>query len=245
MLMACVGTSSPSAPYLRLASKWLFSNIHNPYPSQEVRKSMATQTNSSKKDIDNWFLDARKRVGWTEMRKKHFDNKRANIVDAAKRFFLNTDPSRPLPHIVESEFASIQLRAQELYSDKFEESSLATRLDMSMIDTTTSLKARGGENSFRNNRTPPAAKAARHYPSPEPSPAASCQPLLPSPPPSLSDLPSTTSKRGASVLSEVEDEGQRPLKRQWQVFLSLAAIQASLFSRSERSRSPIISLFQR
>ncbi|TEB38897.1 homeodomain mating-type protein [Coprinellus micaceus] len=222
------GTSSPSTPYLRLASEWLFSNLHDPYPSQELRKSMATQTNSSKKDIDNWFLDARKRVGWNEMRRRHFDNKRVSIVDAAKRFFLNTDPSRPLPPTVESEFANVQLRAQELYSDKFEETPLAIRLDMSMMDMKTGLKAKVGGNDSRKGCATSVAKATRHYPSPQSSPAGSGQSLSPSPASSFSDLPSTKSKRGASVLSELEEE-QRPSKRRRSY-------------KPEQSRSPSVEL---
>lgn len=175
---------------------------------------MAEDTGSLRKDIDAWFLDARKRLGWNEMRRKHFNNKRADIVDAAKRFFLNTDPSRPLPHMVESEFASMQIRAQELYSNKFEESPLAVQLDRSIIDMTPGIKARVGGTKSRKTRTSSATKAARNYPTPQPSPTGASSPLDLSPTPSLLELPLGPSKRRASLLSEFDDEYERPSKRQ-------------------------------
>nr|AAB22022.1 A42 mating-type factor beta 4-1 gene product [Coprinus cinereus, Peptide Partial, 44 aa] [Coprinopsis cinerea] len=43
---------------------WLKDNWYNPYPSPQVRSSIAKQTGASRKDIDAWFIDARKRIGW-------------------------------------------------------------------------------------------------------------------------------------------------------------------------------------
>nr|AAZ20160.1 homeodomain mating-type protein [Coprinellus disseminatus] len=232
------GDGPSLAPYMKLASQWLVANIHNPYPSRDVRSSMAAQTNSSKKDIDSWFLDARKRIGWNDMRRKHFGNKQIDIVNAAKRFFLDIDPSHPLPQVVESEFAGIQLRALELHSAKFEESPLATRLDMSIIDMSNSLKASAAANKPREVRTPPLAKAARSYPSPQPSPGG---PSLLSPSPTLSflELPLASSKRGSSVLSDLKDEQERPSKR-----LRLPPVDSSCSASTEPQRqlstSPIL-----
>nr|AAZ20166.1 homeodomain mating-type protein [Coprinellus disseminatus] len=220
LLEGAAVASSPEAtantalpPYLKVASEWLATNLHNPYPSREVRTSMATRTNSSKKGIDNWFLDARKRIGWNELRRNHFDNKQINIVDAAKRFFLNADPSRPLPLVVESEFAKIQLCAQELYSNRFEESPLAARLDISITDMKIGLKVNTTENRSHKARTPSSTKAARLYPSPQPSPSGSPRPLSPVPtlyP--LKRLP-TPSRRGSSVPSRLKEGQEHPPRR--------------------------------
>nr|AAB22023.1 A42 mating-type factor beta 1-1 gene product [Coprinus cinereus, Peptide Partial, 44 aa] [Coprinopsis cinerea] len=43
---------------------WLKDNWYNPYPSGEVRTQIARQTRTSRKDIDAWFIDARRRIGW-------------------------------------------------------------------------------------------------------------------------------------------------------------------------------------
>nr|pir a 1-2 protein - inky cap (Coprinus cinereus) [Coprinopsis cinerea] len=42
---------------------WLYQNLHNPYPSPQVRESIATKSKSPRKDVDNWFVDARRRIG--------------------------------------------------------------------------------------------------------------------------------------------------------------------------------------
>nr|AAZ14916.1 mating-type homeodomain protein [Coprinellus disseminatus] len=201
-------------PYFKLASQWLLANLHNPYPSSKVKESMALQTGSPRKDIDHWFSEARKRVGWGDIRRKHFNNKQAGVVDAARRFFLDTDPSQPLPQVVESAFASVQLRAQELYSAKLEESPLATRLDASLVHVQVGIKAKATGSTPRKANTPPSARAARHYPSPRPSPVGPSCSLSPSPSPApiLQDLPPTSSKRGSSALSGIGEEKGGPSK---------------------------------
>nr|AAZ20169.1 homeodomain mating-type protein [Coprinellus disseminatus] len=194
-------------PYIRLASKWLVANLHNPYPSQQVRTSIAQQTKSSRKDIDGWFLDARKRIGWNEVRRKHFANKRADTVDAAKRFFLNADPSRLLPPVVESALATIQLRTKELCSDKSEESHLATQLE-AVIDMKGRIKVPTSSKIHTS-----AAQTARHYPSPQSSLPGPTSSLTPSPTPSALELPTTAPKRLFSALSPTDEEEDFPPKR--------------------------------
>nr|AAZ20151.1 homeodomain mating-type protein [Coprinellus disseminatus] len=225
-------------PYFKLASQWLLGNLHNPYPSSKVKESMALQTGSPRKDIDHWFSEARKRVGWGDIRRKHFNNKQAGVVDAARRFFLDTDPSQPLPQVVESAFASVQLRAQELYSAKLEESPLATRLDASLVDVQVGIKAKATGNTPRKANTPPSARAASHYPSPRPSPVGPSYSLSPSPSPApiLQDLPPTSSKRGSSALSGIGEERWGPSKRR-----RLSTVHSSRPESSEPQRQPSMS----
>ncbi|KAJ3505471.1 hypothetical protein NMY22_g17576 [Coprinellus aureogranulatus] len=197
-------TSYPPA-YIQVASEWLVANIHNPYPSSAVRDSIAKKTSSPRKNIDNWFLDVRKRIGWNDIRRKHFDNKRVNIVDAAERFFLNTDPSRPLPRIIENEFANVQLRIHELYSAKFEESRLAVQL----ANPVTNLMLNCGQEVKPSRKSQSrkigssVTSAALGYPTPQSSPATSPSHPVLSPTPSLSELPPPSSKRAASVLDDL------------------------------------------
>lgn len=62
---------SPSSPttaaYIPLAYTWLLSNLHNPYPPSSLRDEWAYTTNSERRLIDAWFIDVRKRIGWTDL----------------------------------------------------------------------------------------------------------------------------------------------------------------------------------
>jgi len=39
---------------------WLLENIENPYPSQKVKEALSEQTGLTKRQIQNWFTNARK-----------------------------------------------------------------------------------------------------------------------------------------------------------------------------------------
>ncbi|RXW24042.1 hypothetical protein EST38_g1850 [Candolleomyces aberdarensis] len=172
-----------SPPYLEEASRWLLANLHDPYPSNTVRDSLSKRSGALRKDIDGWFVDARKRIGWSSLRKKHFNNKRAEIVDAAKRFNDGTsDPE--LPEAVENEFVAIEAAALRLIGQKVQESKLATELDALVRDMTPDLKARiTQERAVRRS----SGTTQIFYPTPERSPTSlpSTRSLSPSPSPSF------------------------------------------------------------
>ncbi|RXW12008.1 hypothetical protein EST38_g13847 [Candolleomyces aberdarensis] len=168
----------PSPPYLEEASRWLLANLHNPYPSNAVKDSLSRRSGAPRKDIDGWFVDARRRIGWSSLRKKHFNNKRAEIVDAAKRFNDGTsDPE--LPEAVENEFVAIEAAALRLIGRKVQESKLATQLDALVRDMTPDLKVRITQG--RSSRTTQIS-----YPTPERSPTSLPSTRSLSPSPSLS-----------------------------------------------------------
>ena len=132
-------SSTTLAPYIRSAYTWLLSNLHNPYPSKEKKATIAEESGSSPKDIDNWFINARRRIGWNKLRSKHFQNKRSLIVDAATRFFKEV-PHALHPHTThtsgidpnvnyDSEFKSIEHCTRALYPEKLFETPLATKLN--------------------------------------------------------------------------------------------------------------------
>lgn len=60
-------SSSTTAAYIPLAYTWLLSNLHNPYPPSSLRDEWAYATNSERRLIDAWFIDVRKRIGWTDL----------------------------------------------------------------------------------------------------------------------------------------------------------------------------------
>ncbi|KAJ2929388.1 hypothetical protein H1R20_g7713, partial [Candolleomyces eurysporus] len=157
---------SSSPPYLEEASRWLLANLHDPYPSNAVKDSLSRRSGAPRKDIDGWFVDARKRIGWSSLRKKHFNNKRAEIVNAAKRFNDGT-PNPELPEAVENEFVAIEAAALRLIGRKVQESKLATELDALVRDMTPDLKARiTQERSVRRS----SQMTQIPYPTPERSP---------------------------------------------------------------------------
>ncbi|GLB35909.1 putative homeobox KN domain containing protein [Lyophyllum shimeji] len=176
---AAPNSSSTSSypPYIEPAYRWLLKNLHNPYPSKETRVSIALESGSDTKSVDSWFIDTRKRIGWNTIRKRHFSNKRADIVDAATRFFVQDDDKRPLDPTVEFEFAGLQKRAKDLYADRFDESTLAAKLDIAVKDLTPETKVQAREEAERRQqearKREEDALAASCYPSPQRSPGRS------------------------------------------------------------------------
>ena len=215
---ASEGTSLPL--YIESSCKWLLNNLGNPYPSKELRCAMAQKANCSLRDIDGWFIDARRRLGWNTLRKKRFCNKRTDIVEAATRFFIKSDPSRPLDPTIELEFASIESRAKDLYSTRFTESALASKLDTAVKDMTPEMKAQAKAEVKRRKREIYKKKIAHDalsYPSPERSPGASPEPSLPSSPMGGDNITVTvacSARKRRNTSGEVEDEDQlKPRKR--------------------------------
>jgi hypothetical protein len=105
--------------YVKPAYTWLMENLHNPYPSKHVKAKLSRESGCNVKDIDNWFINVRRRIGWNRVRRVHFANKRQEILSAAARFFGKTGGSQNLDPHLEMEFASIQNLAETLYNDKF------------------------------------------------------------------------------------------------------------------------------
>lgn len=214
----------PSIPaYIEPAYDWLLKNLHNPYPSPRKREEFALSAGSTRKDINSWFVDVRKRMGWNALRKRHFANKRVEIVDAATRFFIEDDPKRPLDPNIELDFAAIETRAKDLYSEKFSKSDLALKLDIAVKDMTPEMKVQAREAYRRmlsqknDEKNVQLSRAISSYPSPDCSPDRSPELDLP---PSVScsnntvpvlDEPITTRKRRGSS-PEPSDNVNRPNK---------------------------------
>ena len=112
-------STSTSPLYVKSAYMWLMENLHNPYPPKHVKAKLSRESRCDVKDIDNWFINVRRRIGWNRVRRVHFANKRQEILSAATRFFGKTDGSQNLDSHLEMEFASIQNLAETLYNDKF------------------------------------------------------------------------------------------------------------------------------
>jgi len=96
-----------------LAARWLSWNYHNPYPSSSTRDDISKRANWPRKDVDGWFTEARKRIGWNKIRKDFFSNKRADAVQAATMYF--GDRSHSLHPALESALVAMAAQAKELY----------------------------------------------------------------------------------------------------------------------------------
>ncbi|KAF6766645.1 C-terminal domain of homeodomain 1-domain-containing protein [Ephemerocybe angulata] len=211
------------AAYIEAASRWLSDNLHNPYPDMDTRKRIARQSNSPLKDVSAWFTDARKRIGWNALRRLHFSNKRADIVDAATRFFTNDFRNSICPTL-ESAFVDVELRARDLYSRKYENTRLANALDRSVKDMTVELQQQLGRTKAKPSRSRRKSdRSIMAYPSPESSPSRSPSRSLSSPEPSgLNDrcaetTPSSGKRSRSTALDDsdldLDTSATRPAKR--------------------------------
>ena len=154
--------------------------MHNPYPSKETKATIAEQSGSSPKDIDNWFINVRRRIGWNKLRSKHFENKRSLIVKAATRFFKEVpqalhSSNAPSSGIdpktnYDSEFESIENTARDLYPQKLFETPLATKIDESGRDLTSEAKDHAQVECNEDQRGAEELQRLYAYPTPERSP---------------------------------------------------------------------------
>lgn len=189
----------PSASYIEPSYRWLLCNIHNPYPSVDVRDTIARETGSARKDIDSWFVDARKRIGWNALRKKSFSNKRVDIVAAATSFFLQDDSAHLVNATHGMDFVLIEKQAKDLYHNKFSQSDLASKLDVAVKDLTPEMKAEAKEEERRRRQEMHASRtiAISSYPSPAQSPQRSPEPT----PVTYEDEPDASGSQSISMTS--------------------------------------------
>ncbi|KAG6867491.1 hypothetical protein C0993_002162 [Termitomyces sp. T159_Od127] len=205
---------SSMPPYIKPSYEWLLSNLHNPYPSRGTRDAISRKSGAARKDVDNWFLDARKRIGWNDARKTYFCNKRADMIHTATRFYAN-DEKLSISQGAEYALVSIAKKAKDLYCDKFHKTVLASALDGAVEDLTPQTKAGAKAERLRQLQM---KKAKDAYPSPERSP----EPVDPSPAPcedidnKIIQRPITSHKRRDAPVQSIDVdqvEGSRPAKR--------------------------------
>jgi hypothetical protein len=199
--------------YIQPAHAWLLNNLHNPYPSKQMRTTFLKQTGTSLKDIDAWFTDVRKRIGWNSLRKKHFTT-RKEMIAAATRFFkpssMQLDPETELEDTAhfDQDFALLEDNAKNLYSRKFLTSTLASRLDAVKVATPESNLAGQGDSLAQIPCQEIEPISNSPYSSPSPPICSS-----PSPLPSPSQPPSQGRKRRQCASDSNSSIEAQPLKR--------------------------------
>ncbi|KAF5352366.1 hypothetical protein D9756_005983 [Leucocoprinus leucothites] len=135
---------------ITLAAKWMSKNFYNPYPSSSARDDISRRADWNRKDVDAWFTEARKRIGWNDIRKRFFGNKRAETVENATRFFLGPQVSVD-PSLAQA-FVNMEMRVREYYIDSFKSDGLAT--SSSFAPDGTAVDARKGTRINRSSPPP-------------------------------------------------------------------------------------------
>ena len=184
-------SSATSARYIAPASKWLLKNLHDPYPSNDVKQSIADSAGVDVRHINAWFKNARRRIHWTTISRTHFSGSRSETVDAAYRVFVAEDPDRPLEPGIISPFMEMMVTAETIYSDKLRRDA---QLDVALEGPTNGVRAMGAHSCNVGQRpaqmeaaagdptslgNPPPATPESSYPSP-------LQSLISTPEPHLS-----------------------------------------------------------
>ncbi|KAG7452342.1 mating-type protein [Guyanagaster necrorhizus] len=183
-----------TSSYVEPAYCWLSENLHNPYPAREVRNKICRETNTPRKDLDNWFTNARRRIGWTSLL-KHFGGDRDRMIEAATTYFRDrTEPWDNRYSPISIAFTDMASTLKDLYANKFEQSTLGRKLDGAVKNMTPELQVQEQANKKRREEQREAerrakkermerakeAEAQRAYPSPDRSPRRSPDSSLPS-----------------------------------------------------------------
>nr|AGS09258.1 b1 homeodomain mating type protein [Heterobasidion annosum] len=110
---------SPSpTPFPIEAYEWLLQNLHNPYPSGDVKAGLAAATGHTIEFIASWLHNAREEIGWTTLACHHFKSSRSALTDAAYRALCQSDPRRPLPPHIARAFLVVKRNLERLHDNK-------------------------------------------------------------------------------------------------------------------------------
>ena len=131
----------PCPPYIASAYKWLRHNIYKPYPTVDEIKSICANSDTSEKRIRNWFISARRRMGWAKIAKEYFHSDREDTADAAYRALVEPDPKRPIEAKLMFEFVKMEVAAEGMYSSAFKPSQFAGSLGTTVVGMSTEHKA--------------------------------------------------------------------------------------------------------
>lgn len=121
--------STSDSSFIPLAYDWLLANLHNPYPPPDLKKTLVQRSGCTASSLNAWFVGVRRRIGWTDICREYFNNRRTDTVDAAYRALVKEDPNRRVnPELIQL-FVAMKVKAEGLYSAIFKKSALANALD--------------------------------------------------------------------------------------------------------------------
>ncbi|KAH8103657.1 hypothetical protein DFH11DRAFT_265290 [Phellopilus nigrolimitatus] len=111
------------------ACTWLAKHFYNPYPSLQEKMEMIGDANVPVKVINDWFINARRRIGWSSLAKRFFRNTRPEIVDCAYRVFVRPDPAFPVKQEIAQQFMKMKSNVERFYNEKLQKSDAAKTLE--------------------------------------------------------------------------------------------------------------------
>ena len=97
-------------------TKWLLENLHNPYPSGAIKRTMEDSPELNGRTVNEWLTRARQRIGWTRLLRDRFSGCRSAATDAAFRAFVREDPRSPLDAELDAAFMAIKAHANLVYA---------------------------------------------------------------------------------------------------------------------------------
>jgi len=97
-------------------SSWLLDNLHNPYPSSATKALMESSPELGRRSVNEWFVRARQRIGWTRLLQDRFSGSRTAATDAAFRAFVRDDPCSPLDHELRAAFVAVRSHTEFVYA---------------------------------------------------------------------------------------------------------------------------------
>lgn len=103
-------------------SSWLLDNLHNPYPSSATKATMEPSPELDGRPVNEWFVRARQRIGWTRLLRDRFGGCRTAATDAAFRAFVREDPRSPLDRELRAAFVAVKSHAELVYGSASTES---------------------------------------------------------------------------------------------------------------------------
>ncbi|KAJ7170063.1 C-terminal domain of homeodomain 1-domain-containing protein [Mycena filopes] len=156
-------------PYIEPAYKWLLRHLHNPYPNKEVKQRIADETGSNVERISDWFIKVRGRMRWTRLLREEFKKKRADLVEAATRYYTGDNHKNPLPPNIVGKFVAMEEFAKEMYAAKFVPSALSNKLTAAVKDLTPELQDKAREERWLKLQAQRDVARLGAYPSPAPS----------------------------------------------------------------------------
>lgn len=112
-----LGAHRDLPPYRYNEYNWIVHHMHNPYPSQAVKRSFAQASHTTIQSANNWFQAIRKHVGWVAFCKSHYKGSRALAVEAASAFFLKGETTH-LTSAAALDLLAIQTKLINLYASE-------------------------------------------------------------------------------------------------------------------------------
>ncbi|KAI5898045.1 mating-type protein A-alpha Z4 [Schizophyllum commune H4-8] len=97
-------SATPLPPYIEPCYRWLVNHLDNPYPTKAIKEELLDQARQRTSpdvaqhlalgDIDNWFIAARARMGWGDIRRRLFGGSRSLMLQSTRLMWGTEETSR-------------------------------------------------------------------------------------------------------------------------------------------------------